>query len=634
MIGDELYIHGERADMGPDSGIQLTYRSNIFGDLGKIVGNNSSTIKLPVTGRNVRLIDGCVHPGILSRFPYASHAATLRRNGVEVVTGANLVLMKVGKEAIEVALTWGVSAALQNAIAGTDKLNDLEALVAPDGTAYTKVPYGSAEEGSARRWLPYYNQGLLGTDVKYNLPVVPVEDIIRGIERKYGITLNFGNDAYKEWAVPVTSMNGESGSVGITSNGSLISGDLPAVPLFHQGMRMNTRDELKWEEFPMYTYDRCYALSSQYAQGNTKMSADVYGEVTLFTFRDAQPTDIRLVIAGIKHASQGSARYIINDEDILADVRPISTQASGLGTKFVFNARVDVEVKRANVVSAFLYAGGKQITLGEYQIGQVSTFSMSMRAEYSTVSIDLEDALFSGEYPAVGNLPNLEVTKFVKAIQQMLGTYPVLTDASTIGFVPFGTLAANKSSAYDWSKYLVTDMGWLPDMEFKQGNEGRSNLFKYKDGDGDGWNGSFDIGNETLESEKTLVELPFKMYRESAGKAYIPLFSYAQDGDEYTMQFKSDSNAYVMHVGQDAGRSVATSDGIRWPQLLASYYQEYIGMLRDAKVITASFHMSVAILNGLDMSVPVYLKQYAAYFGIIELKTKANDIAEVKLIKL
>ena len=91
---DELYIDGTKVDMG-ESGVSLEYRSNILTDISKIVSNFSYTIKLPKTKNNLRLIE-CAHiPSAVSSFPYLPHVGTLLRDGVQIVDGANVVLMSV-----------------------------------------------------------------------------------------------------------------------------------------------------------------------------------------------------------------------------------------------------------------------------------------------------------------------------------------------------------------------------------------------------------------------------------------------------------------------------------------------------------------------------------------------------------
>lgn len=69
MTRDELYINNTKADLNKTD-ISLNYQSNLLNDISKIVSNNSYTIKLPKTAKNLALIE-CSHiPSSTSRYPY------------------------------------------------------------------------------------------------------------------------------------------------------------------------------------------------------------------------------------------------------------------------------------------------------------------------------------------------------------------------------------------------------------------------------------------------------------------------------------------------------------------------------------------------------------------------------------
>ena len=74
--------------------------------------------------------------------------------------------------------------------------------------------------------------------------------------------------------------------------------------------------------------------------------------------------------------------------------------------------------------------------------------------------------------------------------------------------------------------------------------------------------------------------------------------------------------------------------GLRWSELLAANYTEYVSMLNHARVLRERFILPPMELRDIDMRKPVYLRQYGAYFAISTIKTKANNEAEVELIKM
>ena len=94
---DELYINNQRVDMS-ESGINLTFRSNLLSDISKIVSNYSYTIKLPKTANNLRITSGAVFPSSESSFPYLVHAGRVLRDGIVIIDNANVILFIYWRE--------------------------------------------------------------------------------------------------------------------------------------------------------------------------------------------------------------------------------------------------------------------------------------------------------------------------------------------------------------------------------------------------------------------------------------------------------------------------------------------------------------------------------------------------------
>ena len=85
MKDEQLYIDGELADIDENTKITLNYKSNLFRDVTKIVSNNSYTVKLPKTVRNMKIFK---HVKLDDRFPYKEHSVKYLRSGVEVIKNA------------------------------------------------------------------------------------------------------------------------------------------------------------------------------------------------------------------------------------------------------------------------------------------------------------------------------------------------------------------------------------------------------------------------------------------------------------------------------------------------------------------------------------------------------------------
>lgn len=179
---DELYIDGERVDMGK-SGVSLEYRSNILTDIGKIVSNFSYTIRLPKTKNNLRLI-GCANmPSSTSGFPYLPHVGSLVRDGVQVVDSADIVLLSVS-DSIEVALSWG------NAV-GFTRINEFDgSLNELDYKTDEYVIWRKGVQPSSQFPLICYGFKDSETGVTYH-PAVSARWVLDKIQTQFGVTFVF-----------------------------------------------------------------------------------------------------------------------------------------------------------------------------------------------------------------------------------------------------------------------------------------------------------------------------------------------------------------------------------------------------------------------------------------------------------
>lgn len=199
---DELYIDGTKVDMG-ESGVSLEYRSNILTDISKIVSNFSYTIKLPRTKHNLRLIE-CAHiPSAVSSFPYLPHVGTLLRDGVEIVDGANVILISVS-ETIDIALSWGNIQGFENILNGDKTLRDLTELPISGAWSYwCKLRTPDMEH-------PMVNYGFNDAEegVWYH-PVIPVSELMRQIATDNGISFEYDRESVlAEIRIPLLTKNG------------------------------------------------------------------------------------------------------------------------------------------------------------------------------------------------------------------------------------------------------------------------------------------------------------------------------------------------------------------------------------------------------------------------------------------
>ena len=82
------------------------------------------------------------------------------------------------------------------------------------------------------------------------------------------------------------------------------------------------------------------------------------------------------------------------------------------------------------------------------------------------------------------------------------------------------------------------------------------------------------------------------------------------------------------------GNSTGVFDGLQWQMLLANYYNTYQKAVKKPVVITEKILLDDISLRDLDVSRPVYLRQYGKYYAVVELKAPSSGVCECKLLQL
>lgn len=681
MTGDELYINGVRADMGPSTGINLTWRSNLFADVSKIVGNNSTTIKLPATGHNIALIDGCIHPGRVSRYPYMRHAATVKRDGVEIVTGANLVLMKVGTDSIEVALTWGVSTDLARLQESDITLQDLDYRNTPNSGRQTWMRTRNSE------FMPFADYGIRHDDDSvWNHPVIYVGDVLEAITQHYGVSFRFDTEPWRsgKWAIPLLQRNAESLTVAYTIANRIVGEATDGEYGYDLlGFYFNSR-EISTLDNSFYAFQ--YFMDEDHGMGDERWSR--YGVPKRKGITQSPTGRVTVNIDGeendIATCTLVLVTYVGDAVNVLLEFQPegytMTSPTSAMVTYVLDGSTSDPSTLGGGIFLDGAYTGyaikGRNVHVYNPSGSITVRYSQDkvylrgstpdqdnpiMRGTWYQDSVRLYGA-DDGEYLTAQNMPKMKPIEFVKAIMQMAGKFAIVKDGEFYFYSYFRIFENLRSGdTYDWSGYLMQNRGWMPSaLEFKVCDECQMNRMLYKDaefGDGSTMNGYYIVENNTLNEARDSVSLPFVSYANRGTQASLKVYSYeydtevSEDGDEEKTvvkktNFKNTDKPYIAVNRYDSGGYwYLTNQGITWQDLLYDFYgydmhhedavpESYVGMLQEAKVQTEVFNLPGFMLNGIDLTRPVYISQFGAYFGIIEMKTRANNTIEAKLIKI
>lgn len=607
MTRDELYINNTKADLNKTD-ITLSYKSNLLTDISKIISNRSYTIRLPKTAKNLALIE-CSHlPSSISRYPYLKHKGTLLRNGIEMIKNANVVLLETS-ETIEVALTWG---SVTN-FAG----------VVNDGKKLTDITHGTVEgvdwviwsnKGSNSAQFPLIDYGFNSGDpnVWYH-PVVTVKWILDKIQEQSGVTFNFPSDkltVINKMIIPLLTRNDSEelySKYPINLVGTGIGRDNRVVNYFGLNINFNGDDT-----------QRKYGETIDYQQQNSTVKAYRISY-------DSDKSHIKGTVMTVFRSTTISIDYLTvelwMDRTSIATFRPISYQVNNNLWTVGFNIDCTFNTSAGQTISLGLLSGrGYFSSASDAGSNTNLNLTLSARGEIS----------FGEKFPIVPNLPDIKQIDFIKAVASMVGLFALPDGENGIKFIPFDNLSANKSKAVDWTNRVIMAYNSVTprNLQYTLDNIAQNNWFRYKEDDNvmGNYDGNIQVDDATIEYERDAITLPFSACSTKGGVAYIPLYSYNEEGElEYNK-----TNPRILLLDGTKG----IFKGLEWTTLIANNYQTYKGLINDAKVVTEYIRLNSIELRDLEMDIPVYLAQYGCYLAIIEITTKENDICECKLLKL
>ena len=601
MIRDELYINGDKVDVG-DTDISLNYKSNLLTDISKIVSNNSYTIKLPKTAKNLALIE-CAHlPSSTTKFPYLKHVGNVLRNGIIIVKDANVVLLSVS-EYIETALSWGNVTNFAEIVSSDKKLTDLE-YGTEEGTDW--VVWNNKGSNSAQ--FPLINYGFNSGDsnVWYH-PVITVKWILEKIQEESGVTFNFPSDkltVINKMIIPLLTRN----------DSQKINDAFPS--------------SLKMVGYVIVESTFSY-LKLNYIGDSTQQYASVggpYGD-RLYT-----KYPITLKVKGtIEMLVQYNSGMDVNNQYLNLRVSQSDSSGNISSVSTIERKNYAAYIEAPNVRLLFNFDDLVSIESDEFMHFTIKAIATGASSSVLSLTVyDRNEISFGEKFPLVPNLPDIKQIDFIKAVASMVGLFALPDGENGIKFIPFDNLSANKSKAVDWTNRVIMAYNSVTprNLQYTLDNFAQNNWFRYKEDDNvmGNYDGNIQVDDATIEYERDAITLPFSACSTKGGVAYIPLYSYNEEGElEYNK-----TNPRILLLDGTKG----IFKGLEWTTLIANNYQTYKGLINNAKVVTEYIRLNSIELRDLEMDIPVYLAQYGCYLAIIEIKTKENDICECKLLKM
>lgn len=626
---DELYIDGKKADVDDNTSISLNYKSNFLTDISKIVSNNSYTIKLPKTANNLRIIEMVHIPSAVCNFPYIVHAGTLVRDGIEIIRDANVVLLSVSEQ-IEIALSWGNVSNFDSIADGDASLRDLSynMSVNTDYVDWQKLDNNTAQ-------FPNIGYGFKNDEeeVWYH-PVVTVEWVMNKIASSYGITFDFPDDVktkMESMIIPLLSRNDAQNQ--IDSNSSISQ---------YLGYEELSRSEgfVMYRRRFFFNFPQLYNYYVDFKFGDTGIGAIGFNpKFSNVKIHIQWSVKIRVTNLSVMIDVLNLDIVLMNPSNraVYATFSPTSrTDLSNEGLTGTYELTYDIDEDVELVDddgNAYDLSNYLEISTSEYWLMSIQSIEAGYLyfSPYSE-TIGLHGDNINSRFYYVPNLPDISQLDFLKSVTSMLGLFAVPTSQFSIKFVPFDVVIGNKSKAVDWSGRLINQyLDKTPqDISYTIDNFAQHNRFLYKEDEdvsGD-YDGDMVVDNKTIEYERDVIELKFSASDTRNGVAYIPIYSYDSDGK---LEYDDSASPRILLLTEE---NKGVFSGLEWETLLSDNYDSYKNIVNNPRVIVENIRLSAVELQMLDLTVPVYLSQYGSYWVVISVKTKENDICEVKLLKM
>lgn len=324
------------------------------------------------------------------------------------------------------------------------------------------------------------------------------------------------------------------------------------------------------------------------------------------------------------------------------------------------------DVGTFTVISTYLYNAEYEIeynaTAGDHLTfwAQISNSNV-MYYNVSIVEITNAKIAYSLAITPKLYLPDISQVDFIKTICNMFGLIPEVRGMDhTIFFWNYNELYDNIPNARDWSDYLSERED---EIEFKFGEYAQNNYLKYKESDDvikDNGRGNMQVDDETAEYSKDIVELKLSTCDEitinfTAPTANVSRIAFNKwDGGTSLYKTNESIDARIVYIKSATGKTFkiwsnynmdASSVTITNPKIATSIdvsfsylVNNYAGLSRiltKTNLRRAKFNLPVYEVAGLKHYIPIYLRQYKAYFYVNKINNYVpGQLCTIDLIKL
>ncbi|WP_305313338.1 hypothetical protein [Paramuribaculum intestinale] len=575
----------QRVDLNEPSGIQLNFKSNMFGDLSKVTCSHSYTFKLPMTVNNRRIFDYAEDIRHQSGMIRKRITASYSQNGINLFQNANLYIESIGSS-YNAVMTWDVIGGLTAL-----KDNDISLRELPNSNVETDFGFpGTSTEVEAfdntelvlnpiyNSGVPYYRWNIPYVKTTgrpnlsrytgfyaYPMPVVPVYKLLQMINSHFGTSFNLG-DAVTKGNAKSFNPKKEVIEKGVIP---LVGKDLnyeerlqrkcylSGIKFSYVNTKIEEENELYFPDVIQFTQVKIGAPGDYFESGSLKLSKHDR------TGTNYSNVGVKPKIKNISVEFDGCIQAAFNDfpanrHDSNDEVPTLSIYQrqqvwynDRTGGRSAYRAyyewfeldSIDGEAIGSNGgyrIFEFDFAlanGATRLSCENVKAAGGSLLFVFSHRLYRIVSMqkDIEVFLKNSDrcivphsMDVISNLPDIGCLAFVKSLFYMMGAFPIVTSSKEIVPRFFSEISDNLKSGnvLDWSSKLPGSASDLPtEIKFTSGDFAQRNYYLMKSDDIDSTYDPEDLDDDVYASGVGTLNVDNSTLEISSTVIQVPFFA-------------------------------------------------------------------------------------------------------------
>lgn len=609
----EVYINDSLVDLPPGAVVTTNYQANNIGDAVSRQADFSNNIDADYTNNNDKIFGFARFLGSGSKIPYQKLKAKIVQNGVETLPNGSAILNSVnGKYNFTIYSGIFEPFTLLEAINLRDlDLSDFDyiwnlagaAAIAntTEGAVYSAIQYGSLIDGDS------------DFDIRFQHHSVYTHTLITKMFETIGFTIEgdiLTDPRYLELTVPSGTPDFFHSSIEVSSpidlNYNITDSGIP-VDFFTEDFDLLG----EWNGSDVFTNGITRTQGFRVKLEIKNLTGSITVRVT------SSKDNAQEIFVSPDSNGKASVNFLTDSGD------------------YIINETVSVELISINAnETCTIRAGARFINLATGPV--------------------FEDGakIFINE-----NLPELDCKTHLKNELQIFAiTNTVNLFDGVVKFTTFNRILKNIAKSQDWTDKL--DLQKTQSFSFSFGSYAQKNIASWNNDDNvpDGLGqGFFLIENETLPATSELFDISYSASNSGTflqGVTMAIIEKYTALG---VLEFESDPRLlYVKDLSQainfvdGSGNQVVNNMKVGYfkdpdeinnlgfdNNVLVQFYSGFITMLQNFEGAKPSLLLSQRDIEGLDLTIPVYFKQYGAHFLINKIENYINGASvPVELIRI